>query len=82
MDDARHATHPEGPCAATESTELPETFEEDTWTKLKVAIDAVHTETTVAYSREELYRVSGEDEPCTMNHHQAALRVVGVQPLP
>ena len=61
MDDARHTTHPEGPCTATESTELPETLEEDTWAKLKVAIDAVHTETTVAYN--ELCRVSGEDEP-------------------
>jgi hypothetical protein len=43
------------PC--TEKPKLPDSFEEDTWLKLKLCINAVHTETPVGQSFEELYKV-------------------------
>lgn len=46
-----------------EKTALPANFEEDTWAKLKVAVDAVHAQTSVAYSREELYHVRATPPP-------------------
>ena len=41
----------------TEKPKLPDSFEEDTWLKLKLCINAVHTETPVGQSFEELYKV-------------------------
>ncbi len=40
-----------------EKPKLPDSFEEDTWLKLKLCINAVHTETPVGQSFEELYKV-------------------------
>jgi len=39
-----------------EKPKLPDSFEEDTWLKLKLCINAVHTETPVGQSFEELYK--------------------------
>ena len=41
----------------TDKPKLPDSFEEDTWSKLKLCIKAVHTETPVGQSFEELYKV-------------------------
>mmetsp|Transcript_1741 Transcript_1741/g.2670 ORF Transcript_1741/g.2670 Transcript_1741/m.2670 type:complete len:801 (+) Transcript_1741:58-2460(+) len=37
---------------------LPENFEEETWEKLKMAVEAVHQKKPVACSQEELYRAA------------------------
>jgi cullin-4 len=36
---------------------LPESYEEETWAKLKAAISAVNNKTAIALSKEELYHV-------------------------
>eukprot|EP00644_Phytophthora_capsici_P001450 jgi/Phyca11/542901/estExt2_Genewise1Plus.C_PHYCAscaffold_100417 len=42
---------------------LPETFEEDTWTRLEAAVRSVHAKQMSALSREELYR--SVEDMCT-----------------
>ena len=42
----------------TEKPKLPENFYDNTWAKLLLAIQAVHSQQAVASSQEELYRVS------------------------
>ena len=44
-------------CGATAKVTLPENFEDTTWEKLKLAVEAVHRKKAVNSSLEELYRV-------------------------
>ena len=41
----------------SEKPKLPESFEEETWSKLKLCINAVHSQEHVGQSFEELYKV-------------------------
>lgn len=45
---------------------IPENFFDETWIKLKTALDAVYNKNSVSVSKEELYRVSfiAQEQSC------------------
>lgn len=42
----------------TEKPKLPENYTQETWQKLKEAVEAIQNSTSIKYNLEELYQVS------------------------
>ena len=45
--------------SSTEKPKLPENYQQETWLKLKEAIEAIHNSHAIRASLEELYQVRG-----------------------
>ena len=46
-----------GLVVASEKPKLPENYQQETWEKLKDAVEAIHTQRSINASLEELYQV-------------------------
>lgn len=44
-------------CPITEKPKLPENYTQETWQKLKEAVEAIQNSTSIKYNLEELYQV-------------------------
>jgi hypothetical protein len=58
------------PCMHAVKPQLPANFEEETWSKLEDAVNAVHAKQPVAHSLEQLYRVRRRQQAPTAQQHQ------------